>query len=49
VKVTSLDPAAYAEVAAAVARTVHDPAAVKVNTPLAAFTAQPVVPAVVTE
>ena len=48
VNVTSFVPAAYADVAAAVARTVHDPAAEYVTTPVNAATVHPVVPADVT-
>ena len=48
VKVTSFVPSAYDTVAAAVARTVHDPAAEYVTTPVKAVTVHPVVPADVT-
>lgn len=48
VKVTSREPAAYAEVAGELARTVHDPVDEYVSTPVVASTVQPVVPADVT-
>ena len=46
---TSFDPGSCVVVAAAVARTVHVPAALKVSTPDDEFTEQPVVPEEITE
>lgn len=47
-KVTSKEPAAYAVVAAALARTVHEPVDEYVSTPVVASTEQPVLPADIT-